>query len=129
MNLNKEIISNYDASETESTEEREETYDTPDDDVEVIDSQPMKSGETCDTPRGIINEDDDLHEEKSTSSSTEDVRIESEVKRGPGRPKKVKTGKPGRPKRLFHEAANCATSKYEDPTSVEDMLSRTDKQL
>ncbi|KMQ84175.1 retrovirus-related pol polyprotein from transposon tnt 1-94, partial [Lasius niger] len=68
MNLNEEIISNYDASETESTEEREETYDTPDDDVEVIDSQPMKSRETCDTPRGIINEDDDLHEEKSTSS-------------------------------------------------------------
>lgn len=70
-----------------------------------------------------------LHEENSENALKEKAKVVTEAKRGPGRLKKIKTGKPGRPKRLFHEAANYTINELEDPTNVENMLSRKDKQL
>lgn len=128
MNLNEESIDSYNDPETESIEEKEEIYDTPNDEIEIVDRHITKLEEICETPRGNSNEDDNIHEEVP-STSMDDMRNESEVKRGRGRPKKIKTGKPGRPKRLFQEAANYSVGEYEDPTNVEDMLSREDRKL
>jgi len=88
------------------------------------------------TPKEIINieENDTVEEDPSTddisepSTSTKNADNNEEVKRGRGQPKKIKTGKPGKPKRLYQEA-NCSIDRYEDSSDVEEILSRTDKRF
>lgn len=70
-------------------------------------------------------EDEDGNEDTSNEKLPMKTRT-STVKTGPGRPKLVRTGKPGRPKRLFHERANIS---YEEPLSVSEALSHRDKDL
>lgn len=77
------------------------------------------------TPIEVTNTKDDYQrelEDKLRPSTP------SRMKRGPGRPRKFKTGNPGRPRRLFHEVNNTFGS-YEDPMNIEDMLERSNKQL
>lgn len=78
---------------------------------EVIDNQ------------GGIDEDvqDDWHTPITTSQQD---------KRGPGRPKLLRTGKPGRPKKLYN-ALNGETSANapDEPVTVEEALNRDDANL
>jgi len=71
-----------------------------------------------------------LETEKKDETETDDTQSLSdtggEVTRGSGRSKKIKTGKLGTSKRLYHEA-NYSVNQYEDSTDVESMLNRTDK--
>lgn len=84
------------------------------------------------TPKEIIDTDEEdtqsINDTPEPSTSTKNMNDNVEAKRGRGRPGKVKTGKPGRPRRLYQEA-NLTVDQYENPSDVEDMLSRTDKQF
>jgi len=130
LNLNKADIDEHDITKTKPKNKEVEEIDNIKDDDTAND-------DIWNTPKGIINieeydavEEDDIRSsnDESESNTTKDIN-NGEAKRGRGRPRKIKTGKPGRPKRLYQEAANITIDQYEDPSNVQDMLSRTDKQL
>jgi len=130
LKLNEEDVNEHDDAKSETKTENE---------TAVINNEnatdPHDDG-IWNTPKGIINieENDTIEEDPSPddilepSISMKNADNNEEVKRGRGRPKKIKTGKPGRPKLLYQEA-NCSIDRYEDPSDVEEMLSRTDKRF
>lgn len=77
----------------------------------------------------------DQRKYKNQESSCEDEPIEDTnemkaIKRAPGRPKILRTGKRGRPKKLFHKMANSThTEDSDEPHSIEDIFNREDKEL
>lgn len=77
-----------------------------------------------------VNIETDLEQE---SSETEEDEKEEEIetpkisKRAPGRPKLLKTGKRGRPRKLYKEIM-CEEEKEGEPSSVKEIKDRTDKQ-
>lgn len=67
-------------------------------------------------------------EEPANTSDTNDEM--TTIKRVPGRPKIIKTGKRGRPRKLFHETANSAyIEDINEPHNIKDIFSREDKEL
>lgn len=58
----------------------------------------------------------------------EQVNTPKTSKRGPGRPKLLKTGKKGRPRKLYHEIPYEEETSDEEPSNKEDIEKRTDRQ-
>lgn len=84
----------------------------------------------------IVDSDDEGHQDDQEHSEAEDATSEKEetpirkqTKRGPGRPKKVLTGKPGRPRKLFHEIPDEHEDDAEEPSNVSDVQQREDREL
>ena len=59
------------------------------------------------------------------SESEEEVEKKIELQRGPGRPKLVKTGKPGRRRKMY----NMVQKKFTDPETSSEIFDREDKDL
>lgn len=76
------------------------------------------------------HQDDQEHSEaEDATSEKEETPIRKQTKRGPGRPKKVLTGKPGRPRKLFHEIPDEHEDDAEEPSNVSDVQQREDREL
>lgn len=77
----------------------------------------------------IIEKNEEQNEDQ-TSSQEEETINDTTIKRAPGRPKILRTGKRGRPRKLFNETTNlaCANNSHE-PYSVEDIFGREDEEL
>ena len=71
-----------------------------------------------------------MNEENSTDSETEEEREQEEImrKRGKGRPKLLKTGKPGRPKKIYPEATNMVDEReIKTPKSANEAMNLPEK--
>lgn len=80
----------------------------------------------------ITDSDDEGHPE---DSETEDLTSEiqetprrRQTKRGPGRPKRILTGKPGRPRKQFHEISEENEDDTKEPSNVSEVQQREDSE-
>lgn len=88
-------------------------------------SQAAGKEETLDAKKDA-NDEEDLQD---TGSDSEGDAI-TPPRRKPGRPKIVKTGTRGRPRKLFNEEVNLAIKDFpDDPMNFEDAINREDKQV
>ena len=107
-------------------------------------SQPRNKEEYFEAPRKIDAKPDtptssrvtgtdidySLNEENSTDSETEEEREQEEImrKRGKGRSKLLKTGKPGRPKKIYPEITNMVDEReIKTPKSVNEAMNLPEK--
>lgn len=66
----------------------------------------------------------------SPRKSSDDISAKSIIRRAPGRPKILRSGQKGRPRKLFHETANSTYKKdLDEPESVEAIYDREDNDL
>jgi len=72
------------------------------------------------------NSEQDPDEESGEQTCEEQVDTSKIPKGGPGRPKLLRTGKRGRPRKLYHETKH--REETDEPSSWEEIRSRTDKQ-
>ncbi|CAK9804033.1 Retrovirus-related Pol polyprotein from transposon TNT 1-94 [Anthophora plagiata] len=66
-------------------------------------------------------------EEAETDESSEDAT--PQFKRARGRPKKVRSGNRGRPKKLFHYTANVSDIPYKEPRTIKEAMDSNEKLL
>lgn len=89
--------------------------------------EPQKLTTTQET-KEEINDDTDCEREKIEESEEEDVintNTPKFPKKGPGRPKLLKTGKRGRSRKLFHERKEEASN---EPSCIDEIENRIDKE-
>lgn len=84
----------------------------------VTDEDTLQQQEESETMETIGNEEENFEDAVE--------EISTPVKRAPGRPKLLRTGKVGRPRRIYQEAN---TAEIMDPQTVEEVLGREDKEL
>lgn len=115
INENKEdlvINENLETTEIQEDENEEEEFHTP-------------------SQNATEDASDEEHQEESTAedstSTIDETPLREPVKREQERPKKLLTGKPGRPKKLFHEVSNKNEIDTEEPLKVSDVLQRKDR--
>ncbi|XP_070529982.1 uncharacterized protein [Cardiocondyla obscurior] len=109
-------------------------FEAPTDILETVEQHAKKE-----TPQSTVSKtekqdvEEDNTEKYAISPKTEpfeNKEIRSTYKRGSGRPRVQRTGRPGRPRKLFQDAANVTYKKdLDEPDSVEDIYSREDKDL
>ena len=108
---------------------------------ENIRTQPIPAKETITMPHPLMNttydeqqgpneEDDGASQPSSTNKSSEEdpqaeEQAENQSRRGPGRPKLAKTGKPGRPAKIYSLKKQLSL----DPESASQISERDDKDL
>ena len=108
---------------------------------ENIRTQPIPAKETITMPHPLTNtaddeqqgpneEDDGDSQPSSTNNSSEEdpqaeEQAEKQSRRGPGRPKLAKTGKPGRPAKIY----SFKKQLFLDPESASQISERNDKDL
>lgn len=80
----------------------------------------------------IADSDDEGHQE---DSETEDHTCEiqetprqKQMKKGPGRLKKILTGKSGRPRKLFHKVPEEYKDDTEEPSNISEVQQREDRE-
>lgn len=80
----------------------------------------------------IVDSDDEGHQEYSeaedATSEIEETPTRKQTKRGPGRPKRILTGKPGRPRKLYHEIRDEHEDESEEPSNVSEVQQREDRE-
>lgn len=75
-----------------------------------------------------LHDERDCHSNEPEEDSPEDLQInereDNEPRRGVGRPKIIRTGKPGRPRKMYQSS----DVQQADPKSVSQMLKHDDKE-
>lgn len=124
-------------NETSRSEDTNEMLEVPvniisDEKVEVPRDESGQEDFHAPDQNAIVDSSDEERQEDSETedftSIIEETPIRKQTKRGPGRPKKVLTGKPGRPRKLFREIPDEHAVDTEEPSNVNDVLQRKDRQ-
>lgn len=111
-----------------SQSEREPVQNEPDTEVEVKDEEVVEQPENEENCNEDPAEQDEVRAEDSESSSEEEEEFHTPLttKRGPGRPKKLLTGKRGRPRKLFNEVRVEGTEQRNQEVNVASLIDEND---
>ncbi|KAL0277240.1 UNVERIFIED_CONTAM: hypothetical protein PYX00_004594 [Menopon gallinae] len=91
---------------------------------------PTISNETDDTnSTGSESEESKSDDNGNVCEESSEEEVQEEPGRAPGRPKTIRTGKPGRPRKEYRIRTNKNGNSSEAPASVEEAFERPDKNL
>lgn len=122
----------FDEKLSEENTKKVDYFEAPLNVLEII-SKPLNveiiEDETENNTEESKHEDQASYEKEPANTSDTSDEITT-IKRAPDRPKIIRTGKRGRPRKLFHETANSAyIEDINEPHNIKDIFSREDKEL